>query len=130
MRSVASSRVSSSEPSRFRKLCGDDRGSVAAEFAVALPAVLLIVVLAVGAMHAQAERIVLQDAASDAARLIARGEDGGRADALIAKAVPGGGLSIAPNGDLVCVRASAPVRVFPGVLIDITASACALAGGQ
>lgn len=97
---------------------------------MALPAVLLIVVLAIGGMHAQAQRIVLQDAASDAARLIARGEDAGRADTLIAASVPGAGISLAPSGDLVCVHARAPVQLFPGVFVTITARACALSGGK
>ena len=52
----------------IRRGLGDDRGSVVAEFAVALPAVVLVVLLGVGALGASATQVRLQDAAADAAR--------------------------------------------------------------
>ncbi|MFG6403628.1 TadE family type IV pilus minor pilin [Microbacterium sp. P04] len=110
--------------SRSRQL--GERGSVAAEFAVVLPAIVLVVLFGVGALSAGARQVRLQDAAADAARLVSRGEDPGRAHALVAAV--GATASIELRGDLVCVLARAPAPVaLP--LPDLTASSCALAGG-
>jgi Flp pilus assembly protein TadG len=106
-----------------------DRGSVSAEFAVALPAILLLLVLCVGALSSASRQVRLQDAVADAARLIARGDDQGRALALVSAAAAGAEASVAPSGDLVCVHASAPVGV-PLLEVRFTASACALGDGR
>ncbi|MFC6326961.1 TadE family type IV pilus minor pilin, partial [Microbacterium koreense] len=66
---------------------GDDRGAIVAEFAVALPAIVVVVLLAVGALSVTGQHIRLQDAASDAARLAARGEPDGRVAAAVEAAV-------------------------------------------
>jgi Flp pilus assembly protein TadG len=103
----------------------DDRGSVVAEFAVALPAVAVVLVLGVGALSAASGQVRLQDAAADAARLRARGESAERAHAAVAAAVGGASVDIAPRGDLVCVTASATSMLG----LRISATGCALAGG-
>ncbi|WP_460772301.1 TadE family type IV pilus minor pilin [Microbacterium sp. GXF7504] len=103
-----------------------DRGSVTAEFAVTLPAVLLVVVLGVGALAAGARQVRLQDAAADAARLLARGEDPARADGVLQTAVPGAAIATDRPGDLVCVTATAGAGI-PG--LTLRARSCALAGG-
>ena len=51
-----------------------DTGSVTAEFAVVLPAVILVVALAVGAVGASAQSVRLADAAAVVARQTARGD--------------------------------------------------------
>ena len=103
-----------------------DRGSVTAEFAVTLPAVLLVIALGVGALSAGARQVRLQDAAADAARLLARGEDAARASRVLTAAVPGAELGVERPGDLVCVVATAPAGI-PG--LTLSARSCALAGG-
>lgn len=103
-----------------------ERGAVAAEFAVALPAVLLVVLLGVGVLGTGARQVRLQDAAADAARLVARGDEPARAAAVVAAV--GGTASIEPRGDLVCVIATAPAPL-PLPLAPLTATSCALAGG-
>jgi Flp pilus assembly protein TadG len=111
--------------SRPRSLLGE-RGAVSAELAVALPAVVVVVMLGVGALGAGARQVRLQDAAADAARLIARGEGVDRAAAVVALA--GGTATIDDSGELVCVRASAPAPLaLP--LPPLTARSCALGGG-
>ena len=106
---------------------GDDRGSVVAEFAVALPAVALVLLLGAGALGACARQVRLQDAAADAARLVARGEPDARAHAAIAYAVSGAAAAIDRRGDLVCVTATVAAS---GVLpIRLSAASCALDGG-
>lgn len=89
-----------------------DRGSVTAEFAVALPAVMLVLVLGVSALSAAGRQVRLQDAA-----------------APVTAAATADPADIEFRGELVCVHASAPaatVSWFP----PVTASSCALAGGR
>jgi hypothetical protein len=109
-------------PAPVRRL--GERGAVAAEFAVSLPAILLVLLLVLGALSAGARLVRLQDAAADAARLVARGEPIDRAFAPLA-AVGGAGV-VENRGDLVCVVATAPA---PLALPPLSASSCALAGG-
>ena len=52
----------------------DDSGTVTAELAAAIPALLVLLVVCVGALAALTERAVLIDGAADAARAVARGE--------------------------------------------------------
>ncbi|WP_308491566.1 TadE family type IV pilus minor pilin [Microbacterium terrisoli] len=105
-----------------------DRGSVTAEFAVVLPAVVLVLALGAATLGVCGQQVRLQDAAADAARLVARGEPAGRAQAVLAAAVGGAHGAIAAEGELVCVtataRAALPVPVPP-----LRARSCALAGG-
>ena len=106
---------------------GDDRGSVVAEFAVALPAIALVLLLGAGTLGACSRQVRLQDAAADAARLVARGEPLERATAAVTAAVPGAGAAVDHRGDLVCVTASAPA--IGAVSITLSATSCALDGG-
>lgn len=102
----------------------DQRGAVAAELAVALPAFVVVVALGVASLGAAARQVRLQDAASAAARLLARGDAESRARAVVAAAVPGAALSVAPHGELVCATAADEVRVLLPVRLE--AVACAL----
>lgn len=106
-----------------------ERGSVAAELAVALPAALLALLLGVGALSAAATQVSLQDAAADAARLIGRGESTSRAAGVVATAVDGARSASRADGDLVCVTASVDLRVGRIIAVPLRASSCALAGG-
>lgn len=104
---------------------GGDRGAVAAEFAIAMTAVALVLLVAVGALAAAGRQVLLQDAVADASRLAARGESLDRVQATVAGAVPGAAAAVSNSGDLVCVTATAP-----GVVgITLRASSCALGGG-
>jgi len=105
-----------------------DRGSVTAEFAVVLPAVVLVLVLGAAVLGACGRQVRLQDAAADAARLVARGEPVSRASAAVGAAVAGASTAVNHRDDLVCVQASAPAGV-PLVPVTLHADSCALAGG-
>ncbi len=106
----------------------DDRGSVSAEFAVVVPAVVLVVLLVVGALLAAGVQVRLEHAAGQAARLAARGEDAARARAAVGAAVTGAGLEIRREGELVCAVTTAdPGGPLP--LPALRAESCALAGG-
>jgi len=107
----------------------DDVGAVAAEFAVALPAIVLTLALGLGAVTTAGLQVRLQDATADAARLVARGEPDGRASAVVADAVRDARADIERRGELVCVTASAMVRVAALLPLTLRATSCALAGG-
>jgi hypothetical protein len=106
----------------------DDAGTVTAEFAVALPAVVLVLGCALGGIGLGGEQLRLQGAAFTAARLLGRGE-AGAVDRIHAVA-PGGRLTVRSVGTVVCADVSAPVTL--GVLsgIVLNASACALDDAQ
>jgi hypothetical protein len=102
-------------------MANGDEGSVAAEFAVAMPAVVLVLALCLGALQLGGAQIQLQDAASAAARSVARGGT--------APAHPGIRLSIETRGDLVCVALRRTVDLVR-LPVEVGARSCALAGGR
>ena len=103
-----------------------DRGSVTAEFAAVVPAVILLLACCLAALQIAGQQLRLQDAAADVSRSIARG--GGSSEA----ARVGAAVSVTQNGDLVCARLSARSRSLAGVLLGLTlsASSCALGDGK
>jgi len=113
-----------------RDRCRDrdgDRGSVTAEFAAVVPAVILLLALCLGAVQVAGQQLQLQDAAADVSRSVARGGDASAAGRL-----PGARVATSATGDLVCVRLSmrstSPVGTALG--LTLTASSCALGGGR
>lgn len=106
-----------------------ESGSVAAELAIALPAVVLTLLLGAGALGAAATQVSLQDSVADAARLLGRGENTASAQATVQAAVGGARVSSELRGDLSCVSASLDVDVGRVISIPLTASSCALSGG-
>ncbi len=107
----------------------DERGSVTAELALAVPAVVLVLLLGAGALGAASRQVALQDATADAARLLGRGEGEGAATRAVKTAVPGASMSSSASGDLVCVSADADLTIGGFVRVGVHASSCALAGG-
>ncbi|MEV8168543.1 TadE family type IV pilus minor pilin [Microbacterium paraoxydans] len=107
-----------------------DRGAVAAELALALPAIVLVLLLGAGALVAASRQVALQDAAADAARLLGRGEDPAAAARVVHEAIPGAGASFAPAGDLVCATATLRVAFGAVISVPLRASSCALDGGR
>ncbi|MEL4320111.1 TadE family type IV pilus minor pilin [Leifsonia sp. YIM 134122] len=109
---------------------GGERGSVTAEFAVALPAVALVLAVCLCGVQAVSIQVRLTDAAADAARTLARGDGVDMASARLSSAVSGASLSVDEEGDLICVTASARAGAHT-VLAALTVSArsCALGGG-
>jgi hypothetical protein len=105
---------------RFRA----DRGTVTAEFAVVLPAVVLVLVIAVGALQLAAEQLRLQDAVAVAARLLGRGDPG--ANEVVREVSPAARLTVSDRGALVCVDARQPASLGIVVVATLTASACSL----
>lgn len=107
-----------------------ERGSVTAEFAVLLPALLLVLAFCLGAVQLVGQQLRLSDAAADAARAAARGDDPARVAALVSRAVPGANLSLSTQAEFVCAElGSAADGGLASFGARLTASACALAGG-
>ncbi|RFA15458.1 hypothetical protein B7R21_03885 [Subtercola boreus] len=110
----------------------DDRGTVTAEFAVALPAVILVLMLAVAALQGAALQVRVVDAAAVAARTLARGEAGGDVGGRLHQLLGEYSLGTANEGDFLCATVSAPIRfgAFGSAGFDASARSCALAGGR
>ncbi len=108
-----------------------ERGSVVAEFAVAMPAVLLVLATAFGGLQLAGVQLRAQDAAADAARSYARGDPAGVVAARLARQVPGAGVTRIGRADLVCARVSvAPAGPIARFGIRVSAESCAMAGGR
>jgi Flp pilus assembly protein TadG len=112
----------------MRSRIRDDVGAITAEFAAVLPAVVLILACALGALQLSDEQLRLQGAVADAARLLGRGDSG--AQAIVAGVAPGARLTIRSPGVLVCADASAPASLGLLVGLTVSASACALDDAQ
>ncbi|ASD21107.1 hypothetical protein B7495_02515 [Cryobacterium sp. LW097] len=106
-----------------------DRGSVTAEFAAVLPAVLVVLACCLGAVQVVGQQVRMTDAAADVARLLARGDGAGPASGLLAAVAPGTTLAEERQGEFVCARLSAPSAFAPFAAAGLTLAArsCALA---
>lgn len=90
---------------------------------------LLVLAASLGGVQVASQSLRLQDAASGAARALARGDAAGAIESRAAMLVPGIRLTPATRGDLACVTASVPAT-GPFAALTLTASGCALAGGE
>ena len=109
-----------------------DSGSVTAELVLTLPAVLLIVGLALGAMSIQLERMELVSAASTIARAIARDEPIEIVDALVSSLGEQVGFEIQEELGVVCVILRSEIGILSIDLtgLELIESQCAKAQGQ
>ena len=109
-----------------------DTGSVTAELVLALPAVVMIVALALGAMSVQLQRMELVSAASTLARAIARGEPIAIVDALVADLGEQVGFEIHEELGVVCVILRSEIGIFSIDLtgLELIETQCAKAQGQ
>ena len=109
-----------------------DSGSVTAELVLALPAVLLIVGLALGAMSIQLQRMELVSAASTIARAIARDEPIEIVDALVSDLGEQIGFEIQEELGVVCVILRSEIGILSIDLtgLELIESQCAKAQGQ
>lgn len=105
----------------------DERGGATAEFAVALPAVVLVLACCLSGFSVAGQQLRLQDAAALAARTLARGGD---PQALAARLVPAAHVTRSADDDLDCVTLSAPANLTALLPIMLTARSCALGGGR
>jgi hypothetical protein len=104
----------------------DDGGSAVAEFAVALPAVLLVLGMLLGGIQLGVLQVRVQDAAADAARSLGRGDASAVLAARLARQVPGARLTSTRSGALVCAHLAASAA-GPAALLGLTVSATSCA---
>ncbi|PRZ14028.1 TadE family type IV pilus minor pilin [Nesterenkonia sandarakina] len=105
-----------------------ERGSISAEFAVALPTVVLVLLLVLSLGLHGAAQVTLETGARAAARELARGEDPASAEAA-ARRVAGEEVSfrLSQEQGYVTVTLLRPVRVLGWVEVAMTQDAAATA---
>jgi hypothetical protein len=107
---------------------GGEAGSAVAEFAVALPAVLLVLGMVLGGIQLGAVQVRAQDAAADAARGLGRGEAASVVAAALARRLPGARWSSTRSGAVVCAHLEAPAAGAAALLgLTVSATSCAQA---
>lgn len=108
-----------------------ERGSVTAELATVMPAVVLILGCCLGAVQLVGQQVRLTDAAADTARALARGDSASHVTALAEQSVSGATYSVERRGEFVCARLGAPAGDGPIAVFGLRAEAfsCALSGG-
>jgi Flp pilus assembly protein TadG len=99
---------------------------VTAELAACLPVLVLLLVVAVSAVTAANARVRVQDAAREAARAAARG-DQAAARSLAAQAAPGVSVQITVTGDEVVAVASLRMDLLASWLPAVTVTERAVA---
>ncbi len=98
-----------------------------AEFAIAMPAAVLVLAFGLGARATGARQVLLQDAAADGARLWARGESAERVGDAVRATVADASITLDRRGGLVCLTVSAPAPL--PVIGRLSATGCALDDG-
>ena len=109
-------RVFSSEAARA-KTRDAERGAITAEFAVALPAIIMVLTLCLGALSVGVAQIRVDESARVAARELARGADESSALAAARGIEPQAQLQVAYTSENVQVRAE---RRAPGIIGSMT----------
>lgn len=95
----------------------DQRGMVTAEFAVVLPAVVLVLALSLGALGLAMDQIRCVDAARAGARAASRGDSPGAVILVASRAAPSDAvISVGTSGDLVSVSVVSRPRVAASLL--------------
>jgi hypothetical protein len=93
------------------------RGMVTAEFAVVLPAVVLVLALSLGALGLAWDQIRCVDAASSGVRAASRGDSPGAVILVAGRAAPPGAVvSVGTSGDIVSVSVVSRPRVAASLL--------------
>lgn len=108
-----------------------DQGAVTAEFAVALPAVLLLLALLLAGSAAGITQLRLEEAARACARALARGDGNSAVDGIVRRLAGDAAVAVvSEDGEWIKVTVSAPVAGPLGSLIPWTLSAAASARGE
>jgi Flp pilus assembly protein TadG len=108
---------------------GGTSGSVTAEFAVAIPAVVAVLILCATGVQLESEQLQLQNAAAVAARSSARGDGEAVTVARLEHLAPRTRLALTFQNGMVCAHLTrTPSSVVQSVLgLTLEASSCALA---
>jgi Flp pilus assembly protein TadG len=108
---------------------GRERGSVTAEMAVALLAIMLVVLAIAGVVSVGLAMIRCQDAAREGTRAAARSEPPGAVQQVARQAAPAGStVAVSTADDQITVTVRASVHILGGLLpaVPVTAQATSL----
>ena len=105
-----------------------DDGAVTVEAAFAVAALVVVLVLCVAGLTAVSMQVRCVDAAREAARVAARGDDRSASDAARAVAPDGAALQLRRDGELVVATVTARSVLLPGLTIAAQAVAAAEPG--
>ena len=108
------------------------RGSVTAELVLTLPAVILIMIIAIAAMSLQSTKLQLINVAAMVASAVARGEPAELIDQLVATAGENVQFELEELEDSICVKLSvaAPIAGIEIGFLELVEKQCARAVGQ
>ncbi|WP_285028777.1 TadE family type IV pilus minor pilin [Mycolicibacterium sp. lyk4-40-TYG-92] len=102
----------------------DDRGGVTVEAAFAVAALVAVAVLGVGGLGAVAAQVRCIDAAREAARLAARGDDGAAVETARHRTGPdGASVEVRRDGGRIVARVRVRAPLLPGVTVGAEAVA-------
>ncbi|MBS4101261.1 TadE family type IV pilus minor pilin [Tsukamurella paurometabola] len=107
-----------------------EAGAVTVEAAFAVASLITVLVLSVGAVVGVTAHVRCVDAAREAARLAARGDDARAARAVAQVGPPGATSTVSRDEDTVTVQVRAPVALLPGLTVSATAVAAAEPGAS
>ena len=109
-----------------------ERGAITAELVMALPAVTLVVAIAIGAISVQLKRIDLVASSSVLARAIARDEPADVIDQMISRLGNAVKFELQESGSFVCVSLKESVSLpgIEGQLLELDEKQCARATGR
>lgn len=130
-------RRSSADAARSDSICNNcpnrkvdsEAGSVTAEFALLVPAALLVLLLSISTFSIQAKRMALVELAAEGARELARGETQTSLDALIAESKLNPSYEIHHQNLLICLKLSTQANLSWLGLLPISESQCARKSG-
>ncbi|MFF2369936.1 TadE family type IV pilus minor pilin [Agromyces sp. NPDC058110] len=100
-----------------------------AEFAVALPAIMLVLAFCLASVHLVTQQVRLTDAAAAAARALGRGEGVDFASGIASRIAGRAELASSDDGTFTCVTLSASGGGLLS-LVRLTSEACAMSGGR
>lgn len=109
---------------RARRVAARDEGGVTVEAALAIASLITVLTLCLGAVLCVSQQVRCQDAAREAARLVARGDEA-RAVEVAARVAPQGAhIEVSVEDDLVVATVSVDAPLLP--MVTLTADAVAV----
>ncbi|MUL79722.1 TadE family type IV pilus minor pilin [Mycolicibacterium sp. CBMA 226] len=101
----------------------DDRGGVTVEAAFAIAALITVAVLGVGGLAAVSMQVRCVDAAREAVRLAARGDERAAVESARRTGPDGASVEVQRDGARIVARVRAPAPLLPGVMVEAEAVA-------
>lgn len=95
-----------------------------------LPVAAFVLAVCLGAVQTVGTQVLLQDAAADAARSVARGDSLEVARDRARGAVPGAAFSVSYVDDSVCVTLATSAQIAGSIPVAVEARSCALTDGR